>query len=62
MKYHTKPIRTKMDYSKALAEVERSWGAKRGAVKGGRLDALATLIDANEAEHYPIDPPGSAET
>lgn len=52
-----KPIRTVADYEAALAEIERLWGAKSGTPKGDRLDILATLIDAYEAEHYPIDPP-----
>lgn len=56
-----KPIRTKADYEKALAEVERLWGAKSGTPKGDRLDVLATLIDTYEAEHYPMDPPDPVE-
>src|SRR6185369_7860516 len=52
-----KPIRTKADYEAALAEVEELWGAQAGTAKGDRLDVLATLIDAYEAEHYPMDPP-----
>ncbi len=56
-----KPIRTEADYEKALAEVERLWGAKSGTPKGDRLDVLATLIDAYEAEHYPMDPPDPVE-
>jgi HTH-type transcriptional regulator / antitoxin HigA len=56
-----KPIRTKADYRKSLAEVERLWGAKSGTQEGDRLDILATLIDAYEAEHYPMDPPDPIE-
>jgi HTH-type transcriptional regulator / antitoxin HigA len=56
-----KPIRTKADYEKALAEVERLWGAKSGTREGDRLDVLATLIDAYEAEHYPMEPPDPVE-
>ena len=52
-----KPIRTEADYDKALREVERLWGAKSGTRNGDRLEVLATLIDAYEAEHYPMDPP-----
>lgn len=52
-----RPIRSKTDYKAALAEVERLWGAKAGTAKGDRLDVLATLIEAYEAEHYPMDPP-----
>ena len=56
-----KPIRTKADYKNALAEVERLWGAKSGTARGDRLDVLATLIDAYEARHYPMDPPDPIE-
>jgi HTH-type transcriptional regulator/antitoxin HigA len=56
-----KPIGSKADYANALAEVERLWGAKRGTPEGDRLDVLATLIDAYESEHYPMDPPDPIE-
>jgi HTH-type transcriptional regulator/antitoxin HigA len=56
-----KPIRTKADYKGALAEVERLSGAKSGTPKGDRLDVLATLIDAYETRHYPMDPPDPIE-
>ena len=45
----------------ALAEVGRLWGARSGTPEGDRLDVLATLIDAYENEHYPIDPPDPIE-
>jgi HTH-type transcriptional regulator/antitoxin HigA len=50
-------IRTTADYNGALAEVERLWGARSGTPEGDRLDALATLIDAYEEQHFPMDPP-----
>lgn len=56
-----KPIRTKTDYNKALREMERLWGSKSGTPEGDRLDVLATLIDAYEAEHYPMEPPDPVE-
>src|SRR6266850_8159381 len=61
MKNSVKPIRTKKDYEAAMAEVERLWGAKSGTPEGDRLDVLATLIDAYEAVHYPMDPPDPIE-
>jgi HTH-type transcriptional regulator/antitoxin HigA len=61
MKNELKPIRTKADYEKALAEIERLWGAKSGTRDGDRLDVLATLIEAYETAHYPIDPPDPIE-
>lgn len=56
-----KPIRTEADYEAALAEIERLWGAKSGTPKGDRLDVLATLLDAYESQHHPIDPPDPIE-
>jgi HTH-type transcriptional regulator / antitoxin HigA len=56
-----KPIRSKRDYEAALKEVERLWGAKAGTREGDRLDVLATLIEAYEEEHFPIDPPDPIE-
>jgi HTH-type transcriptional regulator/antitoxin HigA len=56
-----KPIRTKRDYEAALTEIERLWGAKAKTPEGDRLDVLATLIDAYETEHYPMDPPDPIE-
>jgi HTH-type transcriptional regulator/antitoxin HigA len=57
-----KPIRSEADHEAALAEVERVWGAKAGTPEGDRLDVLATLIDAYEAEHHPMDPPDPIES
>ena len=54
-------IRTKRDHEAALKEIERLWGAKTGTPGGDRLDVLATLVDAYEAEHYPMDPPDPIE-
>ena len=52
-----RPIRTDEDYEAALAEVERLMGARPGTPDGDRLDVLATLVEAWEAEHCPIEPP-----
>ena len=52
-----RPIRDEADYEAALAEVEQLWGAPAGTADGDRLDVLATLIDAYEAVHHPMDPP-----
>lgn len=61
MSVKLKPIRSARDYERALAEVARLWGAKRGTPDGDTLDVLVTLIDAYEAEHHPIDPPDPIE-
>ena len=56
-----RPIRSEEDYEEALAETERLWGAPSGTPDGDRLDILATLIDAYESQHYPMDPPDPVE-
>ena len=56
-----KPIRTSKDHQRAMKEVETLWGAKNGTPKGDRLDVLATLIDAWETTHLPMDPPDPIE-
>lgn len=61
MKGELKPIRSKADYGRAMAEIERLWGAKSGTPADDRLDVLATLVDAYEAEHYAMDPPDPIE-
>jgi HTH-type transcriptional regulator / antitoxin HigA len=60
-KDEVKPIRTKADHERAMAEVERLWGAKNGTPEGDRLDVLVTLIEAYEKEVYPFDPPDPIE-
>ncbi|MGK9234473.1 helix-turn-helix domain-containing protein [Inquilinus limosus] len=61
MATEVRPIRTEADYEEALGEMERLWGAKSGTADGDRLDVLATLIDAYEAQHHPMDPPDPIE-
>jgi HTH-type transcriptional regulator / antitoxin HigA len=61
MANEVKPIRSEADYQAALAEVSRLWGAKAGTPKGDRLDVVATLIDAYESAHEPIDAPDPIE-
>lgn len=48
------PIRAAADYKRALAEVERLWGAKNGTPEGDRLNILAKWIDSYETEHFPM--------
>jgi HTH-type transcriptional regulator / antitoxin HigA len=52
-----RPIRTKADYRAALKEVERLWDADPGTAEGDVVDVLTTLIEAYEAEHFPIAAP-----
>jgi HTH-type transcriptional regulator / antitoxin HigA len=59
MKSELKPIGTEADHERAMAEVERLWGAKDGTAEGDRLGMLVTLIEAYEKEHYPIGADGT---
>jgi HTH-type transcriptional regulator/antitoxin HigA len=56
-----KPIKTEADHKAALIEIERLWGAKEGTPEGDRLDVLATLVEAYEEAHFPIDFPDPVE-
>jgi len=51
------PIRTERDYEAALAEIEGLMQARPSTLEGDRLDVLATLVEAWEAEHHPIEAP-----
>jgi HTH-type transcriptional regulator / antitoxin HigA len=56
-----RPIRTQNDYESALERLAELWGADSNSPEGDQLDLLATLIDAYEAKHHPIDPPDPIE-
>jgi HTH-type transcriptional regulator/antitoxin HigA len=56
-----RPIRSEADHVAALDEIERLWGAAAGTPEGDRLDVLATLVEAYEERHHPMDPPDPIE-
>jgi HTH-type transcriptional regulator/antitoxin HigA len=56
-----KPIRSEADYERALRRVERLWDSPEGSARSDELDILATLIEAYERRHYPIDLPSPIE-
>lgn len=56
-----KPIRTKADYRAALKEVETLMNARADTPEGERLDVLATLVEAYERKHFPMDLPDPVE-
>lgn len=56
-----KPIRTEKDHTEAVARVEEIFAAKPGTPEFDELDVLATLIDAYERAHHPVDPPSPVE-
>ncbi len=51
------PIRTRRDHRRALEEIDALMDATRGTSEGDRLDVLVTLVEAWEAQHYPMDLP-----
>src|SRR6186997_1762943 len=61
MAREVKPIRTEADYEAAMSEISKLWGSKAGTAEGDRLDVLATLVEAYEAEHDPMDSPDPIE-
>ena len=56
-----KPIKTKADYRAALREIEKLMSAEAGTAEGERLDVLATLVEAYERKHFPMDLPDAVE-
>lgn len=52
-----RPLHTKADYTAAVAEVRRLWGAKSHTPEGDRLDLLLVLVGAYEDDHFEIDLP-----
>jgi HTH-type transcriptional regulator / antitoxin HigA len=56
-----KPIKREADYERALRRVEELWDSPEGSAESDELEILATLIEAYEREHYPIDLPDPIE-
>jgi HTH-type transcriptional regulator/antitoxin HigA len=52
-----RPIKTEVDYEKALARVDKLWGSKKGTPNGDELEVWVTLIEAYENVKYPIGAP-----
>jgi HTH-type transcriptional regulator/antitoxin HigA len=52
-----KPIKTEQDYQEALAEIDRLFDAEPGTPAADRLDVLVTLVEAYEAQNYPMPLP-----
>ncbi len=45
------------DYALALQAIDRLWDAADGTAEADTLEMLVTLVEAYEAEHYPIPAP-----
>ena len=56
-----KPIKSERDHEQALQRVESLWKSPEGSAESDELDVLATLIEAYEREHYPVDLPDPVE-
>jgi HTH-type transcriptional regulator / antitoxin HigA len=52
-----RPIRTEADRDAAVARIAELIAAKPDTAEGEELDILATLVDAYEAKHHPVDKP-----
>ena len=57
------PIRTKADYQRALREVSAYFDnePEPGSEDGDRFEILATLVEAYESKHFPIEAPDPIE-
>lgn len=51
------PIRTEAEHETAVARIAQLIGAKLGTEESDELEVLATLVDAYETRHFPIDTP-----
>ena len=58
---HIRPIKTNKDYRAALKEIESLMAAKIDTPEGDRLDILATLVEAYERTHFPMELPDAVE-
>ena len=56
-----KPIRTKANYRSTLKDIESLMTAKANTPDGDHLDVLATLVEAYERTHFPMDLPDAVE-
>jgi HTH-type transcriptional regulator/antitoxin HigA len=56
-----RPIKTEADHEEALQEIQNLWGAAEGTPDGDRLEILATLVEAFEEAHFPMDLPNPIE-
>ena len=52
-----KPIKSDADLDETLQEIESLWGAAPGTPEADKLDVLASLAEAYQRQHFPIDKP-----
>jgi HTH-type transcriptional regulator/antitoxin HigA len=51
------PIRNEADHDAAIERIAELMGSTPGSAAGDELEVLATLVDAYESKHFPIDTP-----
>src|SRR5215210_3338784 len=56
-----KPIKTKIDYQKALARLDAIFDAKTRSSEGDELEILSILVDNYEKEKFPFGFPHPIE-
>jgi HTH-type transcriptional regulator / antitoxin HigA len=54
MTHEIHPIRSDVDHAAAMRQIKSLWGADPTTIDGRRLDVLITLVDAYEAERWPM--------
>ena len=52
-----KPIRSRKDCDRALKRIEKLMNARANSPEGDELDVLATLVEAYEKKHFPMEAP-----
>ena len=55
------PIKTDEDYNNAMRRIDALMDAVPDTEEGDELDILATLVEAYEQNHFPIDSPDPVE-
>ncbi len=55
------PIKTEDDYDNAMLRIGALMDAVPGTEEGDELDVLATLVEAYERDHFPIESPDPVE-
>jgi len=56
-----RPIRSRADYRASLKDIESLMSARANTPDGDRLDVLATLVEAYERTHFPLDLPDAVD-
>ncbi len=56
-----RPIKTEDDYNNAMLRIGALMDAVPGTEEGDELDVLATLVEAYERDHFPVELPDPVE-